>query len=88
MIRIVTTLEGLGLLTRTDRPSEGRARAAQLTAEGQRRLLAAGRDVAAVDQILRDSASETNRTVILAWLVSAAERLEAGRAPRRQHPPD
>src|ERR1700716_3325587 len=88
MIRIVTTLEGLGLLTRIDRPSEGRARAAQLTAEGRRRLLAAGRDVGAVDEILRDSAAEADLPVPLAWLARAAERLEAGRAPRRQHPPD
>jgi DNA-binding MarR family transcriptional regulator len=89
MIRIVTTLEEMGLLTRVDRPSEGRARAAALTAKGERRLKAAAGDVDAVEHLLRDSASETDRPVIAAWLASAAERLEVGRMPRRQQqPPD
>ena len=87
MIRIVTTLEDLGLLTRVDRPTEGRARATALTAEGERRLKAAVGDVDAVEHILHDSASETDRPVIAAWLATAAERLEAGRVPRRQQPP-
>jgi DNA-binding MarR family transcriptional regulator len=88
MIRIVTTLEDLGLLTRTDRPVEGRARATQLTAEGRQRLRAAVRDVNAVDRILRDSASDNDRSVIFGWLATAAERLETGRTPRRRQPPD
>jgi DNA-binding MarR family transcriptional regulator len=87
MIRIVTTLEGQGLLTRVEHPPEGRARVAQLSAEGQRRLRAAAHDVRTVDQILRHSASEPDRRTVLAWLATAAERLEAGREPRRKQSP-
>jgi DNA-binding MarR family transcriptional regulator len=82
MIRIVTTLEGLGLLSRADRPAEGRARAARLTPEGGRRLAAATGDVDAVDRLLRDASSTADRPVILAWLATAAARLESGRSRR------
>src|SRR6185437_4486943 len=68
MIRIVITLEELGLLSRVDRPAEGRARAAQLSSDGERRLAAASAGVPAV----------------MAWLTAAAEQLEADRAASRQ----
>src|SRR5690348_2990807 len=58
MIRIVTTLEELGLLSRVDRPAEGRARAAQLSAKGERLLAAASADVDAVDAVLWDATSD------------------------------
>jgi DNA-binding MarR family transcriptional regulator len=82
MIRIVTTLEDLGLVVRVDRPTEGRARAAQLTAEGQRRVRDAAHDVDEVERILRDSATDTDREIIVGWLDTVADRLESGRTPR------
>jgi hypothetical protein len=72
------------LLTRGEPPAEGRARTTRLSAEGHRRLRAATDDVDAVDQILRDSAPQTDHAVIHAWLATAAQRLEAGRQPQRQ----
>ena len=87
MIRIVTTLEANGLLTRVEHPPEGRARVAQLSAEGQRRLRAAAQDVHTVEQTLRDAAAERDRHTVLAWLASAAEHLEASRRSRRKPMP-
>src|SRR5690242_14935925 len=76
MIRIVTTLEDLGLLSRVDRPAEGRARAAQLSPEGERRLAAATTDVRSVDAVLWNAASDADRPAVIAWLTTAAEHLE------------
>jgi DNA-binding MarR family transcriptional regulator len=76
MIRIVTTLEALGLLSRVDRPSEGRARAAQLSAEGERRLAAASASVDAVEAVLWGATTDTDRAAVVAWLTTAARRLE------------
>jgi DNA-binding MarR family transcriptional regulator len=84
MIRIVITLEELGLLSRVDRPAEGRARAAQLSSDGERRLAAASAGVAAVEAVLWDAASDADRPAVMAWLTAAAEQLEADRAASRQ----
>jgi|SRR4051794_19771535 DNA-binding MarR family transcriptional regulator len=85
MIRIVTTLEELGLLSRVDRPAEGRARAAQLSAAGKQRLAAASADVDAVEAVLWGATSDADRPAVSAWLATAAERLETdhrgGRRP-------
>jgi DNA-binding MarR family transcriptional regulator len=83
MIRIVTTLEELGLLSRVDRPTEGRARAAQLSATGKQRLAAASADVDAVEAVLWGATSDADRPAVSAWLATAAERLEADRRGSR-----
>ena len=80
MIRIVTTLEELGLLSRIDRPTGGRARATQLSADGKRRVAAASASVDAVETVLWDAASDADRPAVIAWLTTAAEQLEADRA--------
>ena len=84
MIRIVTTLEELGLLSRVGRPAEGRARAALLSAAGERRLAEASADVDAVDAVLWDATSDADRPAVVAWLATAAERLEADRRVHRR----
>jgi DNA-binding MarR family transcriptional regulator len=86
MIRIVTTLEGNGLLTRVEHPPEGRARVAQLSAEGERRLRAAAQDVQTVERVLQDAAAERDRRTVLAWLAAAAEHLEARRTAQEAGP--
>jgi DNA-binding MarR family transcriptional regulator len=83
MIRIVTTLEDLGLLSRVDRPTEGRARAARLSAEGERRLAAAAAGVEAVEAVLWGATTDTGRPAVVAWLTTAAQQLEADRAAGR-----
>src|SRR5947209_5096656 len=80
MIRIVTTLEELGLLSRVDRPTGGRARATRLSADGKRRLAAASASVDAVETVLWDATSDAGRPAVIAWLTTAAEQLEADRA--------
>jgi DNA-binding MarR family transcriptional regulator len=84
MIRIVTTLEELGLLSRVDRPTGGRARATQLSADGKRRLAAASASVDAVETVLWDATSDADRPAVIAWLTTAAEQLEADRAASLQ----
>jgi DNA-binding MarR family transcriptional regulator len=83
MIRIVTTLEELGLLSRVDRPTEGRARAAQLSADGERLFAAASAGVAAVEAVLWNATSDADRPAVIAWLTAAAVQLEADRAASR-----
>jgi len=83
MIRIVTTLEELGLLSRVDRPAEGRARATQLSPAGERLLAAASAAVAVVDAVLWNATSDADRPAVQAWLTAAAAQLEADRAAQR-----
>ncbi|MBA8922868.1 DNA-binding MarR family transcriptional regulator [Kutzneria viridogrisea] len=77
MIRIVTTLAELGLLTRQGTPVEGRARSTRLTEEGRRRLNAAARAVQQCEDLLREQAGPGERELVLRWLADCADRLEA-----------
>jgi hypothetical protein len=84
MIRMVTTLEELGLLSRVDRPTEGRARAAQLSADGERRLAAASASVDAVEAVLWGATCDADRPAVVAWLTAAAGHLESDRTASRR----
>lgn len=78
MIRIITTLEEAGLLTRGAPPVEGRIRGTELTDQGRARLTAAAVHVQRLEDLLTAHAAADLDT-ILEWLRTSADDLESRR---------
>jgi DNA-binding MarR family transcriptional regulator len=92
MIRIVSGLEASGLLTRAPERRGGRLLAAQLTAEGQRRLQQASRHVEALESCKRQlnrpttpSCSRGSTRRPIDWKPTDAGRLRLSRMVDRAH---
>jgi DNA-binding MarR family transcriptional regulator len=73
---VIGTLEREGLVERHPHPTHGRILQIELTDEGRRRLEAAHPIVRALEDAIEDGFSAEEVSVIKAWLVVAARRLE------------
>jgi DNA-binding MarR family transcriptional regulator len=73
---VIGTLEREGLVERHPHPTHGRILQIELTDEGRRRLDAAHPIVRALEDAIEDGFSAEEVSVIKAWLVVAARRLE------------
>ena len=72
---IVTNLERMGLLQRTEHPEHGRIRRGELTKRGHKMLARAHQLVAAVESGMLSSLSETDSATLATLLECCAENL-------------
>jgi DNA-binding MarR family transcriptional regulator len=73
---VIGTLEREGLVERHPHPTHGRILQIEPTDEGRRRIGAADPAVRALEEAIEDGFSAEELSVIKAWLVVAARRLE------------
>ena len=74
---VVATLERDGLVARRPHPTHGRILQVTLTDEGARRLDAATPAVRRLEDVIEADISARQVAAVKAWLVEAAQRLEA-----------
>jgi len=72
---VLATLERDGLVERTPHPTHGRILQVNLTAEGQRRIDAARRDVDRLERMIERGLSADEVGLIKGWLVTTAARM-------------
>ena len=75
---VLSGLRSSGLVSESDRPARGRARALELTAAGAKRLAAAHAAVMSVESEMTDGISPNARRQLAAALTRCAENLETG----------
>ena len=75
---VLSGLRSSGLVSESDRPARGRARALELTAAGAKRLVAAHAAVMSVESEMTDGISPNARRQLAAVLTRCAENLETG----------
>jgi DNA-binding MarR family transcriptional regulator len=75
---VLSGLRSSGLVSESDRPARGRARALELTASGVKRLAAAHAAVMSVESEMTDGIPPSARRQLVAALTRCAENLEAG----------
>ena len=75
---VLSGLRSSGLVSESDRPARGRARALELTAAGAKRLVAAHAAVMSVESEMTDGISPNARRQLAAALTRCAENLETG----------
>ena len=73
---VLSGLRSSGLVSESDRPARGRARALELTASGAKRLAAAHAAVMGVEATMTDGISANTRRQLVAALTRCAENLE------------
>jgi DNA-binding MarR family transcriptional regulator len=74
---VLAGLRSAGLVSESDRPARGRARALEVTAPGAKRLAAAHAAVMGVDSTMTDGISVNARRQLVVALTRCAENLEA-----------
>lgn len=79
MIEILAGLENRDLVRRTVDPNHGRILRSELTAEGERVVVAAQRRIDAIQDELLDGVPEDQRQVVLEVMLEAMHRLQLGR---------
>jgi DNA-binding MarR family transcriptional regulator len=73
---VLSGLRSSGLVSESDRPARGRARALELTTSGAKRLAAAHAAVMGVESTMTDGMSPSTRRQLVAALTRCAENLE------------
>jgi len=74
---VLTVLRAAGLVETADLPPRGRAQALQLTAKGRGVVTSADKAVNAVDAVMTEGLSQTDRRQLTALLTRCAENLES-----------
>ena len=75
---VLSGLRSSGLVSESDRPARGRARALELTTSGAKRLAAAHAAVMSVESEMTDGIPPNARRQLVATLTRCAENLETG----------